>query len=80
MAANALFDNSGDILGGDIFGSNDAYQSKVSGVPSIEGISTRNAEYYGCRIGNNINPTQKAINIGQSISSGLNSFWNWLIK
>lgn len=32
----------------------DAFQSKVSGRPAIEGISTRNAEYYGWLIGSNI--------------------------
>ncbi|MDR1181413.1 MAG: hypothetical protein LBL13_05510, partial [Bacteroidales bacterium] len=54
----------------------DAFQSKVSGRPSIEGISTRNAEYYGWRIGSNIvnnTPTQKANNLSRSI-------WNWITK
>ena len=54
----------------------DAFQSKVSGRPSIEGISTRNAEYYGWRIGSNIlnnTPTQKANNL-------LKSIWDWITK
>ena len=54
----------------------DAYQSKVSGKPSIERISTRNAEYYGWRIGSNIvnnTPTQKANNL-------LRSIWDWITK
>jgi hypothetical protein len=54
----------------------DAYQSKVSGRPTIEGISTRNAEYYGWRTGSNImnnTPTQKANNL-------LRSIWNWITK
>jgi RHS repeat-associated protein len=54
----------------------DAYQSKVSGRPTIEGISTRNAEYYGWSAGSNIRnntPTQKANNL-------LRSIWNWITK
>jgi hypothetical protein len=54
----------------------DAYQSKVSGRPTIEGISTRNAEYYGWRTGsNNYNntPSQKANNL-------LRSIWHWITK
>ncbi|MDR2684253.1 MAG: hypothetical protein LBB53_02580 [Prevotellaceae bacterium] len=54
----------------------DAFQTKVSGKPSIESISTRNAEYYGWRIGSNImnnTPTQKANNL-------LKSIWNWITK
>jgi hypothetical protein len=54
----------------------DAYQSKVNGRPSIESISTRNAEYYGWRIGSNFinnTPTQKANNL-------LKSLWNWITK
>ncbi len=54
----------------------EAYQSKVSGRPTIEGISTRNAEYYGWRTGSyiyNNTPTQKANNL-------LRSIWNWITK
>jgi hypothetical protein len=54
----------------------DAFQSKVSGRPEIEGISTRNAEYYGWRIGSNImnnTPTQKSNNL-------LRSIWDWIKK
>jgi hypothetical protein len=54
----------------------DAYQSKVSGIPTIEGISTRNAEWYGWRTSSNIvnnTPTQKANNL-------LRSIWNWITK
>jgi len=50
----------------------DAYQTKVSNRPAIEGVSTRNAEYYGWRIGSNMNnntPTQKANNLLKSIWS-----------
>ena len=50
----------------------DAYQSKVKGRPSIESISTRNAEMYGWRIGSNIRnntPTRKANNLLKSIGS-----------
>jgi len=81
----------GNIAAGYVAGSNgmpwdatriafDSYQSKVSGTPTIEGISTRNAEFYGWRIGNNINQFQKANNFGNSISEGLKKLWNWLIK
>ena len=54
----------------------DVYQSKVNGKPSIESISTRNAEMYGWRIGSyikNNTPTQKANNL-------LKSIWNWITK
>lgn len=54
----------------------DTYQSKVSGKPSIEGILTRNAEYYGWRIGSNImnnTPTQKVNNL-------LKSIWDFITK
>ena len=54
----------------------DAYQSKVSGKPAIESISTRNAQYYGWQIGSNIvnnTPTQKANNL-------LKSIWKWIAK
>ena len=54
----------------------DTYQSKVSGRPSIESISTRNAEYYGWRIGSNINnnhPAKQAANL-------LHSIWHWLSR
>jgi RHS repeat-associated core domain len=54
----------------------DAYQSKVSGKPSVEGILTRSAEYYGWRLGSNIvnnTPTQKANNL-------LKSIWDLITK
>ena len=54
----------------------DAYQSKVSGKLDMEGLSTRNAEAYGWRMGSNIKnntPTQKANNL-------LNSFRSMFIK
>ncbi len=77
----------GNIAAGYIAGSNgiswktsrivfDTYQSKVSGRPSIESISTRNAEYYGWRIGSNINnnhPAKQAANL-------LHSIWHWLSR
>ena len=51
----------------------DAYQSKSSGKPTIEGISTRNAEYYGWRLGNNLKytPDRKTTNLVRSIWHGL---------
>jgi hypothetical protein len=54
----------------------DTYQSKVSGRPTMEGISTRNAEYYGWSVGSNIRnntPTQKANDL-------LRSIWNLITK
>ena len=59
----------------------DAYQSKSSGKPTIEGISTRNAEYYGWRIGSNIKnytPDQKATNLMRSIVDGLKAIGKYL--
>ena len=59
----------------------DAYQSKSSGKPTIEGISTRNAEFYGWRMGSNIKnytPDQKATILMKSIGDGLTSLWNRL--
>ena len=55
----------------------DAYQSKKSGRPDIEGISTRNAEYYGWRIGaSNSTPNDKIRQLGRSITSGLKKLWD----
>jgi hypothetical protein len=54
----------------------DTYQSKVNGKPTTEGISTRNAEYYGWRTGSyiyNNSPTEKANDL-------LRSIWNWITK
>src|SRR5574344_1770099 len=48
----------------------DTYQSIVSGKLTMEGISTRNAEYYGWSVGSNIRNnthTQKANNLLRSI-------------
>ena len=59
----------------------DAYQSYSSGKPTIEGISTRNAEYYGWRIGSNIKnytPDKKATNLSRSVWHGLKSFGKYL--
>ena len=59
----------------------DAYQSKSSGKPTIEGLSTRNAENYGWRIGSNIKnytPNQKATNLVQSINDGLKALGKYL--
>ncbi len=54
----------------------DAYQSKKSGRPDIEGISTRNAEYYGWRIGaSNSTPNDKIRQFGRSITRGLKKLW-----
>lgn len=59
----------------------DTYQSKVKGwFPTIEGISTRNAERYGWVMGSNMAPTNKATNIRRSISSGIKALWDKLIK
>jgi hypothetical protein len=59
----------------------DAYQSKVNNWhPTIEGLSTRNAEYYGWLIGSSVYPTRKAFNLRESINSGLRSLWNRLFK
>jgi hypothetical protein len=56
----------------------DAYQSKKSGYPAIEGASTRNAEYYGWRLGSsNLSPSAKAQQLGRSVSSGLERLWNF---
>ena len=44
---------------------------KSSGKPTIEGISTRNAEYYGWRLGNNLIPDRKMTNLVRSIWHGL---------
>lgn len=44
---------------------------KSSGKPTIEGISTRNAEYYGWRLDNNLTPDRKTINLVRSIWHGL---------
>ena len=44
---------------------------KSSGKPTIEGISTRNAEYFGWRLGNNLTPDRKTINLVRSIWHGL---------
>ena len=59
----------------------DAYQSKSSGKPTIEGLSTRNAENYGWRMGSNIKnytPNQKATNLVQSINDGLKALGKYL--
>ena len=51
----------------------DAYQSKSSGKPTIEGISTRNAEYYGWRLGNNLKYTPDRKTIGSSLYDRIKS-------
>ena len=59
----------------------DAYQSKSSGKPTMEGISTRNAEYYGWLIGSNIHnypPNKQATNLSRSIWHGIKSFGSYL--
>jgi hypothetical protein len=77
----------GNIVAGYIAGANgmswevsriafDTYQSTVSGRATIEGISTRNAEWYGWRTGSymlNNTPTQKSNNL-------LKSIWTWIKK
>lgn len=59
----------------------DAFQSyknvRRGGYPGIEGISTRNAEYYGWRIGaSNLTPSQKVKQLGRSVTSGLKKLWD----
>lgn len=44
---------------------------KSSGKPTIEGISTRNAKYFGCRMGYNLTPDRKMTNLVRSIWHGL---------
>ena len=57
----------------------DGYQTKVNGKASIESISTRNAEYYGWKMGyNNSNKVEKRDNLFTSIVSLLKSLWNYL--
>ena len=54
----------------------DLKQSFDDGHPSIESISTRNAEYYGWRIGSNFynnSPAQKANNLFRSL-------WQWIVN
>ena len=51
----------------------DAYQSKTDRTFSVESASTRNAEYYGWRIGSNLLPSDKSNNLFKSL-------WNLLTK
>lgn len=47
----------------------------------VEGISTRNAEYYGWKMGyNNTTNNQKADNLLRSFGSMLNSIWKYIFK
>ena len=47
----------------------------------VEGISTRNAERYGWRMGySNANNSQKRDNLIRSLGSALSSFWNYITK
>lgn len=41
----------------------------------IEGKSTRNAEYYGWRMGYNLSPRKRVNNLKKSIKSLFNSLW-----
>lgn len=58
----------------------DLYESKTDGKPCIEGITTRNAEYYGWRLGNNITytPARKAKILARSIGYGFKALGNYL--
>lgn len=47
----------------------------------IEGKSTRNAEYYGWRLGNNnTTSSQKLSNLSRSLGSAVTSLWNYLTR
>ena len=47
----------------------------------IEGVSTRNAEYYGWKMGyNNTTNNQKADNLMRSFGSMLHSIWDYIFK
>ncbi len=53
----------------------DTYQN------GIEGISTRNAEYYGWVLGyNNTNNNQKMDNLMRSIATSLSALWKLITK
>lgn len=58
----------------------DLYESKTDGKLCIEGITTRNAEYYGWRLGNNIKytPARKAKILARSIGYGFKALGNYL--
>ena len=59
----------------------DTYQSKVDGKLSIEGTSTRNAEYIGWKMGyNNTTNSQKVNNFLESLGSFFNSAIDALFK
>ena len=52
------------------------YQSKNNGRPDIEKIYTRNAEYYGWRIGaSNSTPNDKIRQLGRFITRFLKKLW-----
>lgn len=54
----------------------DGYQSKVSGRPTVEGLTTRSAEAYGYRIGySNTSPLQQGVNLRHSINEGIRTIW-----
>lgn len=47
----------------------------------MEGKSTRNAEYYGWRLGNNnTTSSQKLSNLSRSLGSGVASLWNYFTR
>ena len=55
----------------------DAYQSRKG--LQVEGISSRNAQYYGwSKIYNRSNGVSESINLRKSISSFLNKLWNFI--
>lgn len=59
----------------------DAYESKVNGYFAIEDESTRNAEYYGWKMGyRNTDTIQNVNNISSSFRSLFKSLWNTLFK
>lgn len=59
----------------------DVYQTRTNKwKPSIESISTRNAERYGWIMGSNITPPSKAENLRKSLNSGIKALWNYLTK
>lgn len=58
----------------------DAYQSKINGRLEIEGISTRNAEYYGWRMGYNQLPYKKLNNFKISMKEFLKAVLNKIVE
>ena len=57
----------------------DAYESVTKGYPTIEGVSTQRAEFYGWRMGyNRTGMIEKANNFLESVSSLFSSISNFI--